>query len=262
MASQDDVAQPRKGARTAAVIGILGSVALFAWIVPPSARAQAVPDYAAIVAAPERSDADRETDKRRDPVKLLGFTGVRPGMKVLDMGAGGGYSTELMARGVAPGGMVYGQNAPDLGGRAKERLEARLNTPAMKNVVMLARPFDDPVPADVRDFDLITFFFYYHDTSYMAVDRAEMNRKLYAALKPGGVLVIADHSARPGDGTSVAKTIHRIEESVLRREVEAAGFKLIGEGDFLRHPEDTRDFSVNRPTGPVDEFVLKYQKPN
>ena len=155
-----------------------------------------------------------------------------------------------------------GQNAPDLGGRAKERLEARLNTPAMKNVVMLARPFDDPLPADVRDFDLITFFFYYHDTSYMAVDRAEMNRKLYAALKPGGILVIADHSARPGDGTSVAKTIHRIEESVLRREVEAAGFKLIGEGDFLRHPEDTRDFSVNRPTGPVDEFVLKYQKPN
>jgi predicted methyltransferase len=183
-------------------------------------------------------------------------------MKVLDMGAGGGYSTELMARAAAPGGMVYGQNAPDLGGRAKERLEARLNTPAMKSVVMLARPFDDPLPADVRDFDLITFFFYYHDTSYMAVDRAEMNRKLYAALKPGGVLVIADHSARPGEGTSVAKTIHRIEESVLRREVEAAGFKLIGEGDFLRHPEDTRDFSVNRPTGPVDEFVLKYQKPN
>ena len=262
MASQDDVVQPRKGARTAAAIGILGSIALLAGLVPPSARAQAVPDYAAIVAAPERSDADRETDKRRDPVKLLGFTGVRPGMKVLDMGAGGGYSTELMARGVAPGGMVYGQNAPDLGGRAKERLEARLNTPAMKNVVMLARPFDDPLPTDVRDFDLITFFFYYHDTSYMAVDRAEMNRKLYAALKPGGALVIADHSARPGDGVAVGKTLHRIEESVLRSEVEAAGFKLVGEGNFLRHPEDTRDFSVNRPTGPVDEFVLRYQKPN
>ena len=262
MASQDDVVQPRKGARTAAAIGILGSIALLAGLVPPSARAQAVPDYAAIVAAPERSDADRETDKRRDPVKLLAFTGVRQGMKVLDMGAGGGYSTELMARAAGPSGKVYGQNAPDLGGRAKERLEARLNTPAMKNVVMLARPFDDPLPADAGDLDLVTFFFYYHDTTYMPVDRAEMNRKLYAALKPGGILVIADHSARPGDGTSVAKTIHRIEESVLRREVEAAGFKLIGEGDFLRHPEDTRDFSVNRPTGPVDEFVLKYQKPN
>jgi predicted methyltransferase len=257
-----DVTQPRQWARAPAAIGILACVALLAGLFAPPARAQAVPDYAAMVAAPDRSEADREADKRRDPVKLLGFTGVRPGMKVLDMGAGGGYSTELMARTAGPSGKVYGQNAPELGGRAKERIEARLQTPAMKNVVMLARPFDDPLPADARDLDLVTFFFYYHDTTYMPVDRAEMNRKLFAALKPGGILVIADHSAKPGDGTSVAKTIHRIEESVLRREVEAAGFKLIGEGDFFRHPEDTRDFSVNRPTGPVDAFVLKYQKPH
>ena len=74
--------------------------------------------------------------------------------------------------------------------------------------------------------------------------------------------VIADHSARPGGGTSVGKTFHRIEESVLRREVEAAGFKLVAEGDFLRHPEDPRDAPVFRPQVPVDEFVLKFQKPN
>src|SRR5882757_5235146 len=79
-----------------------------------SAAAQGVPDYAAIVAAPDRSEADRTTDKRRDPVKLLAFTGVRAGMAVLDMGAGAGYSTELMARAVGPTGIVYGQNAPDL----------------------------------------------------------------------------------------------------------------------------------------------------
>jgi predicted methyltransferase len=257
-----DMAHPRPGARIFVALGVLAGIALFAGPSASPAWAQAAPDYAAVVAASDRSDADRETDKRRDPVKLLSFTGVRPGMKVLDMGAGGGYSTELMARAAGPSGKVYGQNAPDLGGRAKERIEARLQTPAMKNVVMLARPFDDPLPADARDLDLVTFFFYYHDTTYMPVDRAEMNRKLFAALKPGGILVIADHSAKPGEGTSVAKTIHRIEESVLRREVEAAGFKLVGEGDFFRHPEDTRDFSVNRPTGPVDEFVLKFQKPN
>jgi len=124
------------------------------------------------------------------------------------------------------------------------------------------RRFDDPVPADVRDLDLITFLFFYHDTTYMAVDRAEMNRRLYAALKPGGVLVIADHSARAGDGTTVGKTLHRIEESALRGEVEAAGFRLVEEGNFWRHPEDTRDFSIQPPPGkPVDEFALKFQKP-
>jgi predicted methyltransferase len=229
---------------------------------PTGARAQGAPDYGALIAAPDRSDADRETDKRRDPLKLLAFTGVNAGMKVLDMGAGGGYSTELMARAVGPRGVVYGQNGAELGARAKERLEARLKTPAMQNVVALVRPFDDPLPADVRDLDLITFLFFYHDTTYMEVDRAAMNRKLYAALKPGGLLVIADHSARPGDGVSVGKTLHRIEESALRREVEAAGFKLVAAGDFWRHPEDPRDFSTTRPTGPVDEFVLKFQKPN
>jgi len=239
----------------------LGMVAALLMAGPSGpARAQGAPDYAAIVAAPDRSDADRETDKRRDPAKLLAFTGVRPGMKVLDMGAGAGYSTELMARGTAPNGVVYGQNAPGFA-RALERMAARVQTPAMKNAVSVVRPFDDPLPADVRDLDLITFFFFYHDTTYMDVDRAAMNRKLFAALKPGGLLVIADHSAKPGDGATVGKTLHRIEESLLRREVEAAGFKLVDTGDFLRHPEDARDFNVNQPTGRVDEFVLKFQKP-
>src|SRR5438477_12069930 len=103
------------------------------------AAAQGVPDYAAIVAAPDRSAADRGTDKRRDPVKLLAFTGVRSGMKVLDMGAGGGYSTELMARAVGSAGVVYGQNDANVSTRAKERFETRLKSPAMKIAVALSR---------------------------------------------------------------------------------------------------------------------------
>ncbi|MFL6797924.1 MAG: class I SAM-dependent methyltransferase [Xanthobacteraceae bacterium] len=239
--------------------GIALGIVLGVLVLPASASAQGTPDYGAIVGSPDRSDADRETDKRRDPVKLLAFTGVRPGMTVLDMGAGGGYSTELLARAVAPNGKVYGQNATEPA-RPRERFEARMQTPAMRNVVSLVRPFDDPLPADVRDLDLITFFFFYHDTTYMQVDRAAMNRKLFAALKPGAFLVVADHSAKPGDGVTVGKTLHRIEESVLRREVEAAGFKLTAEADFLRHPQDPRDFSTGRPPSPVDEFVLKFQK--
>jgi len=227
------------------------------------AAAQGVPDYAAIVAAPDRSAADRDTDKRRDPVKLLAFTGVRTGMKVLDMGAGGGYSTELMARAVGPTGIVYGQNAANFE-RAVTALQARTQTPAGKNITPLARPFDDPLPPEVRDLDLVTYFFFYHDTTYLDVDRAQMNRKLFAALKPGGVMIIADHSAKVGDGISVGRSLHRIEESVLRNEVAAAGFKFAAEGDFLRQPADKRDFSVQpvTPTRPaVDEFVLRFEKP-
>jgi len=162
---------------------------------------------------------------------------------------------------VAPGGIVYGQNPADLGEKPKATFDARLKTPAMKDVVADIRPFDDPVPPDVHDLDLITFLFYYHDTTYMNVDRAAMDRKLFAALKPGGFLVIADHSALPGQGTSVGKTLHRIEESTLRQEVEAAGFRVVAKGNFWRSPDDTHDFPSYRPSPPVDNFVLKFQKP-
>ena len=193
---------------------------------------------------------------------MLAFTGVRPGMKVLDMEANAGYSTELLARSVGPTGVVYAQDPAEIIERlVKDKFDIRAQKPAMKNVVHVIRDFNDPIPPDVSGLDLITFFFAYHDVTYMPVDRAEMNRKMFAALKPGGFLVIADHSARPGDGTSVGKTFHRIEESVLRQEIEAAGFKLVAEADFLRHPEDPRDVIVFRPVVPVDEFVLKYQKP-
>src|SRR5271167_3787378 len=121
---------------------------LFASLVAgPGVRAQAAPDYAALMAAPDRSDADRQADKRRDPLPFLAFADVRPGMKVLDMGAGGGYSTELLARAVAPNGVVYGQNPADLGDKTKAAFAARLATPAMKNAVADVMPFDDPVPA-------------------------------------------------------------------------------------------------------------------
>ena len=225
------------------------------------ARAQATPDYAALLAAPDRSDADREADKRRDPLPLLKFVGPAPGMTVLDMGAGGGYSTELMARAVAPNGKAYGQYPADGPQRAIDAFNARLKTPAMSNAVADFRPFDDPIPPDVSNLDLITFLFYYHDTTYMNVDRAQMDRKMFAALKPGGYLVLADHSAAPGSDISVGKSLHRIDEAVVRKELEAAGFKFVAAGDFWRVPGDTHDFSSLRPPSPVDGFVLKYQKP-
>jgi predicted methyltransferase len=246
-------------APAAALFAVLSVIA--GWDMTP-ATAQDAPDYAAIVASPDRSDADHQIDQRRAPVKMLAFTEARPGMKVLDMEAGTGYSSELLARAVAPDGIVYAQDSAAVMERIKDKFDIRAQNPAMKNVVHVVRNFDDPIPPDVSGLDLITFFFAYHDTTYMPVDRAEMNRKMFAALKPGGLLVIADHSARPGDGANVGKTLHRIEETTLRQEIEAAGFRLVSEADFLRNPKDPRDAVVFHPQIPNDEFVLKFRKPS
>jgi predicted methyltransferase len=217
-----------------------------------AARAQ---DYAAVLAQTDRSDADRQTDKRRDALKLLTFIGPKSGWTVLDMGADAGYSTELMARTVGAGGKVFGQND-----RTSEKFEARRASPGMANAVSWIHPYNDPA-AGLPPLDLITFLFAYHDTTFMGVDRAQMNKALFAALKPGGLLVIADHSARPEDGADVGKLYHRIAEATVRAELEAAGFQLVESADFLRNPDDPRTAIVFRSPIKVDEFVLKFAKP-
>ena len=219
------------------------------------------PDYGAIVAAPDRTDADRANDARRKPGQMLAFAGVRPGMKVLDLSAGAGYSTELLARAAGPQGVVYGQDSKASSEQARARFGQRMKAPAMKNVVRVVRDYEDPVPPEARGLDLVTIFYGYHDLPAMGVDRAKMNRRIIEALKPGGVYVIADHAAKAGVGVSASKSLHRIEESVLRREVEAAGFRFVAEANFLRNPDDPREERVFALKIPVDNFVLKFVRP-
>jgi predicted methyltransferase len=219
-------------------------------------------DYTWIVHNPERTDADRALDQRRHPEDMLEFIGVRPGMRVLDLSAGRGYTTELLARVVGPQGRVYAQNSPQLlVGAGKAAFEERLKKPALANVVSVLTEFDDPIPAEVRNLDLVTFNFNYHDTVNMGVDRARMNRAVFQALKPGGLYIVADHSALPGSGTTAAKTLHRIEEVVVRKEVEGAGFKALERAEFLKSAGDARDLPVFKNPLPNDEFVLKFVKP-
>ena len=240
-------------AAAAALAGCAGMTP-HAWEVTPEIRA--------VVASPDRSDADRKTDERRRPEMLLAFAGVKPGMKVLEVGAGAGYSAELLARSVGPQGMVYAHNSPDAIARfIKTRFDERAAKPVMHNVVKLIRDFDDPVPSEVRGLDLATMLYEYHDTPAMGIDRTKMNRRIFDALKPGGYFVVADHSAKAGAGVSGSKTLHRIEEVVVRQEVEAAGFKLVAAADFLRNPDDPREATSSRAAFRVDAFVLKFVKP-
>ena len=251
---------------------------------------------AEIVASPDRSAADRSNDQRRKPEALLAFIAPRAGMTVLDLSAGGGYTTELLARSVGPTGRAYGQSQPprasDAPGRpavspegnASPQLASPAASPApaappvrrtsaqalaerakganLNNLFAVVRPFEDPVPPElVGGLDLATLMFNYHDLGHMGTDRARMNAAVFAALKPGGIYVIGDHAGRPGTGISEAGTLHRVEEDFVRKEVEAAGFKLLAHGDFLRNPGDPRDKNTPDPAQPKDEFVLKFVKP-
>jgi len=267
---------------------------------PPVVSAEQI---AKIVASPDRSDADRTNDRRRKPEQLLVFYGIRPGITALDLSAGGGYTTELLARTIGPTGAVYGQSrprdpnqppprpaapegnanpsatpspppaaaaapppsAPRPSPVALAERDAKLKSAgvAAAPITAVSRPFEDPVPPELKpgSIDLVTLIFNYHDLGFLGVDRVKMNEAVFRALKPGGFYIVADHSGRPGTGISESGTLHRIEEAFLRKEVEAAGFKLVEEGNFLRNPNDPRDKNTPDPPQPKDEFVLKFVKP-
>lgn len=233
------------------------AAALVTGLLTGCATSSPPPDFQALVANPDRSDADRKNDVRRKPSQMLAFYEVRPGMRVADLGAIGGYNVELLARAVGPSGKVYAQNIPNYAARIDERMKR----PVMQNVVSVVREFEDPLPPDARGLDLVVFNFFYHDTVHLGVDRARMNRAVFNALKRDGLYIVADHSGRPGTGATETKSLHRIEENVVRGEVEAAGFRFIGDGGFLRNRDDPRDVPVFKSTIPNDEFVLKFVKP-
>ena len=228
-----------------------------AWFASPAAQA--------IVSAPDRTEADRALDAGRHPAELLTFLGLKPGMRIAELVAGAGYTAELLARAVAPDGVVYAENPKIVLKGSADAWSERLARPAAKTIVRVDRELDDPLPPDAKGLDLVLVNLVYHDTESLGVDRQKMNRAVLAALKGGGRYVIIDHSARPGRGFSDGGTLHRVDQKTVRDEVEGVGFHFERESSFLRNAADSRDWNASPQAaaerrGTSDRFALVFVK--
>jgi len=226
-----------------------------------SAKSPASPrdgQFASVLADPLRPTADVARDVDRKPAELMAFAGVRRGMKIVELAPGGGYFTRLLTGAVGPHGKVFAVAAkpsPALLELAGQR--ASLS-------VVTAEPGKIPVADQV---DLVWTTLNYHDfkNSKLPVgDVAQaLNAEAFRVLKPGGTYLIVDHEAAAGAGVTQTSTLHRIEDSIVWREVQAAGFILDGESNLLRHPADNHTAKVQETgiRGKTDQFILKFRKP-
>ena len=222
----------------------------------------------AAVADSNRPAADTVRDVNRKPAEMLAFAGITPGKVVVDLLPGGGYFTRIFAKAVEPGGRVYAYfGAQDdarmkTEGRVPDNLFADLKH-TYKNLDVIHGPLDQfvtPEPVDV-----VWTSDNYHDVhnKRLAVNVPDMNKAIYKSLKPGGFYVIIDHKAAESAGDDVTQTLHRVKESVTKAEVEAAGFKLVAEGNALNNPADdgTKKVQDSDIRGRTNQFMLKFQKP-
>lgn len=225
--------------------------------------------YELAVANPDRTDADRDRDAGRQPARVLEFFGIRPGMTVLDMFSGGGYYTELLSYVVGPDGRVIAHTNSAYAGFVGDEAVNRYADNRLPNVdTLLAENNELRLRADVLD--AVMLILSYHDIYWVdeengwpKIDGAKLLAEFMKGLKPGGVLAIVDHYAAAGSPRETGGTLHRIDPQIVISELEAAGFVLVDEADFLHNTADDHSKGVFNPEirGRTDRFVLKFRNP-
>lgn len=223
----------------------------------------AAPDpIAAAVADASRPQSNRDADAVRMPAETLMFAGVKPGMVVGELYPCGGYFSRMLSDVVGTKGKIYALETtrwePCL--PADQKMAAE---PGRENVVVDGQPFGEfNLPQKIDLFWITQNYHDLHIKSYGTVDMAAFNRHVFEALKPGGIYFILDHQANPGLSEDDIAKFHRIEKAQVIREVTAAGFKLVAEGDFLGHSGDDHTKPIFDPSvrGKTDQYALKFQK--
>jgi len=243
---------------------------LVAALLTANSPVRAADRFDAAVAHPGRPAADLTRDTKDHPAEILRLTGINAGMKVADVLAGDGYYSELLSNIVGPTGQVLLINNAAFDHWSEPDLENRLAGNRLPNVTHRTVDLNDMKLA-AASLDAVLLVKVYHDLYWVnanpknpwpKIDVSAVLEQLSRALKPGGILLLVDHSAKAGRGSADAGELHRIEEAYAIKDFKARGFEVVAKSQLLRMPGDARDqISYKGPMlGQTDRFVLVFRK--
>jgi predicted methyltransferase len=233
-----------------------------------SGNALAADLYSAAVEDPGRSAADHQRDVIDHPAEILRLAGIKPGMRVADFLAGNGYYSEMLSHIVGPKGQVLLLNNEAYEKWSGKRWQGRLENGRLPNVEH--RTIDvEHLDLPDHSLDAVLLIKVYHDLYWVdkdhewpKMDPNTVLNEIARVLKPGGTLLLVDHSAKPGTGSADAGTLHRIDEAYARADFEKHGFSFVAGSDVLRRADDPRDaLTYEGPmVGKTDRFVMVFRK--
>ena len=214
------------------------------------------------LADPARADQQGD-DARRKAADVLAFSGVKPGNVVVDYLPGAGYWTRIFTGVVGPKGHVYAV-WPAAGAKYAEKSLPALQARGLANVTAEVQPTN--LPTSPRPVDVFWTAQNYHDIPNNGAGEPALRAfdgAVFRMLKRGGTYIVIDHADAPGSGMGGTETRHRIDPAAVKAQVQAAGFKFVGESTVLRNPADDHSKAVFDPAirGQIDQFVYKFRKP-
>lgn len=243
--------------KSTALIAVLAILGLGA---PPALAQQPASGQAAV----DASGGDALTNPAFKRAEVLSFAGVKPGDRVADLVAG--RFVRAFSAAVGPSGKVYAIEPAEVV-KVHPQVLTLMNAVASQpgsNVEVLSPPVN--AMALPIGLDVVFIRQNYHDLhdKFMGpADVPALNRAVFAALKPGGVFVVLDHTAAAGSGLSATESLHRIDPATVKAEVLAAGFVLDAESAIFINSADPHDKNVFDPSirGRTDQFMFRFRKP-
>ncbi|MCF6193633.1 MAG: methyltransferase domain-containing protein [Kangiellaceae bacterium] len=215
--------------------------------------------YKKAISHPDRPSADRKQDESRKPLQILPFSKIVLGAKVLEIGAGGGYTTELVARVIGDEGHIYAETLSPKK-ISKDRLN---NVTALRRHKLYQLP-DVLAENSVKsgDLDIAIVFFALHDIMMNSrIDSDDFLSNIYNSLKPGGYFIVLDNAGEPDSGLSMTRELHRIGENYVKEKIISAGFKFDASTHILRNADDDVSKSWRDIRGKQDRFAFRFVKP-
>ena len=218
---------------------------------------------------PQRSEENRASDENRKPGKVLAYYGVKEGMTVADLAAGGGYFTEILAGAVGENGTVFAHfPANQQFENNKAALDAQFAP--FGNIEITSSAVGEPFPIADNSVDVVLLSLIIHHLHYDEATGEAMPERskaiygdIFRMLKPGGVFAVIEHTAAPGSTRAESAGWHRAPEDIIKADVTSVGFKYDGNGEIHVNPDDDlkNNFFESGLRGKTTRMVHRYKKP-
>jgi predicted methyltransferase len=269
--------------RTCAALAILAFAPL-----APAAPPAADHALAAAIAAPARSAEHRARDVYRHPLQTLRFFGIRPDLTVVEIWPSSGWYTEILAPYLHDQGQYYAAGAAATLPTASEEtrrdaaaFQARLDADPARYGKVVVTEFRPPLRTEIcppGSADLVLTFRNVHNWMAGGYEQEAFNA-FYAALKPGGILGVVEHRAKPYTTREQTRKSGYVNEAYVRSLAQNAGFRFVAASPVNNNPKDTKDYPEGvwtlpptyelgeknkakyKAIGESDRMTLKFEKP-